>query len=162
MSDLIKTDTHDEAVHKKRKLLTPAFFIRLILSLLLVAALVAYLMGRFYVGFKEPDQRVTAVTQVCSVDPLLSQLNQGFTSNDYRDNIQNLEKAIQAKAHYQSDPTCVQALICLYADDYDIKNTKTYVDLLKDLAEKGLYPSNKLVVTSGIQANEDALNMLGD
>lgn len=158
---IIITDQQEPKPKKNQRLwMRIGLTVSLLTVIAVVLVVMAYLMGRLYVGFKDQNQKAIVQTAVCSVDPLLTKLNDSFTSSDYRENIKGLVGDIQASSNYMEDPTCVQALVTIYTESYDVSNAETYFNRLKELADRGMYPSNKLIMSSSIQSAKDALYMI--
>lgn len=127
----------------------------IVLAVIIVGMALSLVSGLVYVGLKKPSQVVVVQTPICSSDSSIKKLN-GYLEDVTNGDQSKTGEAIQyikSQSNYSSDPTCVEALARFYFVDRDIRGLDEQIDRLEELADKGLYPSNRFDGLTSITNN---------
>ena len=145
MSNLTKVD-HMATMHSG---IAKLAIIISVLGVMVVALVVAVVMGYAYVGAKDPGQTVALRSGACTVSDI--EKYNGFVSKmEVGDEFNTFAADMKKRAGVDSDPNCLYILAQhqLKLGEKDV--AREYVDKLAALSKKGLYADGRFNDLAGL------------
>lgn len=160
----LKTDNADTKINRKSLKKWLMVVLIGVAVLAIATAVFGILTNRLAVVFKNPEQRVIVVTNVCG-DDIINKYNDAITKTSVGDNsgfvaIDALINNFTKNPDYQRDPNCLFIKFQLTFHQANFEQAKQSYDKIADLANDGIFVSSKINGAAGLDGLKRALDFL--
>ena len=144
------TKAHPQTIGSRKRRVTTATILGLLVLLVAAIAVVAYLLGYIYVGTKAPNQRIALASHVCGkeiVDDFNARTQQvSYPMNDKdKAAFATIKQKITSAKGNEDDPTCQTMLFQIAYTDMDVPTMDAAYKHVQASYDKGVYADSNLL-----------------